>query len=439
MPVPALGPTLVTMTSTASFGTDTPRPPAPPRVLRRSRTNRVGAGVAAGLGEYFGFDPVLFRVLFATAAFFGGAGIVAYVLAWAAIPEQGTERAPIDGWIARLRHRRVPVWAVAVAAGLLLWLLAFSWWVPHFFVPIVIVALLLAVAFARQGRTPDGPLPPIPPASTPPAPTEPTSPPATDPTAPIDLTKPAAGSEQPVTPPAPGAPAWRNDAAAWVREAKAASAARRRRAAPVRLCVLVVLLVTLGSIGTADAVRGVLLPVYFWVTLGIVGAGLLVGLALRRTPWSLAPLLIPSVVGLIAFGGTRASLHDGVGQQTWAPVSVPTNSSYRLAFGQGVVDLRDLPAQSSPSTIDVTMAAGQVQVLAPKQLNVVVNADVRFGAITADGALPGGYVTFGHHGNVLASGFGRSLRLPAPNGATGAPITVDVHLADGQVDVRRTG
>jgi phage shock protein PspC (stress-responsive transcriptional regulator) len=61
--------------------------------------------VAGGLGEYFVVDPVLFRVLFATAAFFGGAGVLGYLLAWAAIPEQGTERAPIDGWIHGLRER----------------------------------------------------------------------------------------------------------------------------------------------------------------------------------------------------------------------------------------------------------------------------------------------------------------------------------------------
>jgi phage shock protein PspC (stress-responsive transcriptional regulator) len=86
------------------------QPPSAPthRLLRRSRTGRVGAGVAAGLGEYFGLDPVLFRVLFATSAFFGGAGILAYLLAWAAIPEEGTESAPIDGWMGALRHRGRP-------------------------------------------------------------------------------------------------------------------------------------------------------------------------------------------------------------------------------------------------------------------------------------------------------------------------------------------
>ena len=66
-----------------------------------------GAGVAGGLGDYFRVEPVLFRVLFATAAFFGGAGVLGYLLAWAAIPEEGTEKAAIDGWVASLRRRRV--------------------------------------------------------------------------------------------------------------------------------------------------------------------------------------------------------------------------------------------------------------------------------------------------------------------------------------------
>ncbi|MDQ1461292.1 MAG: hypothetical protein QOI08_2776, partial [Actinomycetota bacterium] len=58
---------------TDQFGSFTAPPPPPggrrpQRLLRRSRTDRVGAGVAGGLGEYFSVDPVLFRVLFATAA-----------------------------------------------------------------------------------------------------------------------------------------------------------------------------------------------------------------------------------------------------------------------------------------------------------------------------------------------------------------------------------
>src|SRR5690348_3588736 len=139
------------MTTTEQFGGVNPPPPPPApsggqrpqRLLRRSSDDRVAAGVAGGLGEYFGVDPVLFRVLIATAAFFGGAGVLAYLVAWLAIPEQGTVNAPIDRFIAWLRRRHVPVWLVAVVAGVVLWAVAFSWWAPGRFFPIIAVVIVL--------------------------------------------------------------------------------------------------------------------------------------------------------------------------------------------------------------------------------------------------------------------------------------------------------
>src|SRR3954470_19608485 len=140
------------------------QPPASERrLLRRNRTNRVAAGVSSGIGDYFGVVPVLFRVLFATSAFFGGAGILAYLLAWAAIPEEGTEHAPIDGWIQALRRRRVPVWLVAIVGGLILWAAAFSWWAPGPFFPVIAVIVLLVVFYGRRefqaSRTAAPPIP----------------------------------------------------------------------------------------------------------------------------------------------------------------------------------------------------------------------------------------------------------------------------------------
>lgn len=57
--------------------------------LRRSRSNRMIAGVVGGLAKYFGIDPTLARVLYVVGSIISVAfpGILVYVLLWAIIPE----------------------------------------------------------------------------------------------------------------------------------------------------------------------------------------------------------------------------------------------------------------------------------------------------------------------------------------------------------------
>lgn len=57
--------------------------------LARSRSNRMIAGVCAGLGEYLGIDPTIVRLLFILAFFtgFGGIALVYLVMAFV-VPEQ---------------------------------------------------------------------------------------------------------------------------------------------------------------------------------------------------------------------------------------------------------------------------------------------------------------------------------------------------------------
>jgi phage shock protein PspC (stress-responsive transcriptional regulator) len=409
------------MTTSDTYGGFPPPAPSPTgrRLLRRSRTDRVAAGVSGGLGEYFGLDPVLFRVLFAASAFFGGAGILAYLLSWAAIPEAGTEHAPIDGWIGALRRRRVPFLLVAIAAGVLLWVAAFSWWAPGPFFPVVAVVVLLLIFFGRRELT-STPEPPV--AGPRPSPmADPASGPAADPGAtPVDLTKPAAAIRT-------DQPSWVRDARSWYEESRAASRERRRRARPVRYAVLGSLIAALLTLATLDAIVGIDLQYYFWTTLGIVVLGTAVGLVLRRTSWGLTPLVIPAVVGAVAFAGSHASLTDGIGQREWTPTTVPA-ASYHLAFGQGILDLRSLPTPSAARTIHVTVGAGQVKIVAPKTMNLTVLANVHIGSLEVDGNAAHGH----EHGGV-----GLSRTVQPPSGASGAPITVDVHLADGQVAVER--
>ncbi len=403
------------MTTTDPYGGAPPPPSAAPspfpfdpsgvRRLRRSRTQRVGAGVAGGLGEYFGLDPVLFRVLFATAAFFGGAGILAYLLAWAAIPEAGTERAAVDGWISALRRRHVPFWVVAVLAGLFLWVIAFSWWAPGPFFPVLAVVVLLAAAVTRSSRKHESA--PVPP------------PPA------VSLSKDEGAAD-------PGAsPEWLRETKAWLDQSKQARRERVRRALPVKIATLATLGVMLLVLGLVDGLHGIAIPIYFWVTLGIVGTGLLVGLTLRRTPWSLVSLLVPAIIGTVGFAGSHARLHDGVGDREWKPTAAPA-SHYRLAFGQGVLDLRQLPAQDRPRTVRIDLAAGQVRILAPKTMNLTVDANIHIGSLEVDGLRFGD--GFDSH---TSGGFNYNRTIDPPAGATGQPILVDVHLADGNIDIER--
>jgi len=54
--------------------------------LYRSRTDRMIAGVCGGLGEYFGIDPVIVRIVFVLIALANGIGLLAYLILWVIVP-----------------------------------------------------------------------------------------------------------------------------------------------------------------------------------------------------------------------------------------------------------------------------------------------------------------------------------------------------------------
>lgn len=55
--------------------------------LYRSTTDRMVAGVCAGLAAYFKIDPTLVRLLFVLFALAGGPGLLAYIVMWLVVPE----------------------------------------------------------------------------------------------------------------------------------------------------------------------------------------------------------------------------------------------------------------------------------------------------------------------------------------------------------------
>jgi phage shock protein C len=60
-------------------------------MLTRSETNRVIGGVAGGIAQRIGVDPTLLRVAWVLAAFFGGFGILAYLILWIVLPKGSGE------------------------------------------------------------------------------------------------------------------------------------------------------------------------------------------------------------------------------------------------------------------------------------------------------------------------------------------------------------
>ena len=65
--------------------------------LYRSRTNRIFAGIFGGLGEYFGIDPVLLRVIYVVVLVITAfvPGVLIYLLAIFIIPLEPERGGPV--------------------------------------------------------------------------------------------------------------------------------------------------------------------------------------------------------------------------------------------------------------------------------------------------------------------------------------------------------
>jgi phage shock protein PspC (stress-responsive transcriptional regulator)/two-component sensor histidine kinase len=124
--------------------------------LRRDTAHGWVAGVFSGLGERLGVDPLILRVGFIIVAIVtGGLALVAYVVAWAALPAAEGGPAPAA------RLARVPRvrgdWRVALGVGLLTLscLLAFRqlgiWWSDAVVWPLVAAAFGVALLWGRAG------------------------------------------------------------------------------------------------------------------------------------------------------------------------------------------------------------------------------------------------------------------------------------------------
>src|SRR5215218_6699064 len=102
------------MAGMSALGPEASQPPP----LRRDRQGAILGDVCAGLGRRLAIDPIVLRIAFIAGAAAGGLGVVAYLLAWVAIPAEGARRA------GGVRVPQLPggrdSWTVASGIGMLM-------------------------------------------------------------------------------------------------------------------------------------------------------------------------------------------------------------------------------------------------------------------------------------------------------------------------------
>ena len=409
------------------------------RLVRRTG-NKVIAGVAGGIADYLGIQPVLVRIAFVVLTAFGGLGALLYVVGWLLIPSAGA------GESIGLAAARRPA-GPSTYIGIVLVIVAVGILASAFSDPAVVWAVAL-IAFGiflfQRGQEqpapppgqPTGPEPPAPDATA--APGRLAEPPPAPPAAPPSWSASTAPTEPRAwEPPAPaGPPAW-GPPPAWRTEPAPAPPppprrSQRRRAFLGPLTFGVALVVTglaavLDNLGVVELTLGRALALFVTV----IGLGLLVGGWWGRA-WGLIPiglLLIP-VVALASLADSEP-LTGGFGERLWQPrTTAEVRPVYRLAGGELIVDLRRVPFGPGSTTVEASLAAGRLLVVVPDE----VTADVRGRAGVGNLDL---FETGDEDWGVQVDSSVTQPPVKTPKAGAAPTVRLDVHVGYGLVEVRR--
>ena len=137
---------------TPAPGGPTEEQPRPRRFLR-SGNDRVIAGVAGGLGNYFDIDPVIIRIAFAVSILFGGLGVIAYLVIAIFVPADDGAGNPVPSSRSRDLLRIVGAVALIALAFGGFGLLAAAAVVATglgFGLPVAIVVVVIGIALAAM-------------------------------------------------------------------------------------------------------------------------------------------------------------------------------------------------------------------------------------------------------------------------------------------------
>ncbi|WP_176451642.1 PspC domain-containing protein [Enemella dayhoffiae] len=412
--------------------------------LRRGTTEAKVAGVCVALADRWRVDPLLVRLLAVLLALSGGVGLVLYAAAWLAVPRQGGDSAPIDGFLPEVRRLPRPVWVVGLIVASLLSSALLAGILPFGIGPAIVVGGMCYLGLQHSGRLPRGDQPsaaeaaparPIPPAPF----TESTRftdaaaawqrrvqehhARAAEPSVPAGQSAvgdPGYSLEAFLAHPDPvglyDPPAPEPAAATVVPSGRPSPAARRRG----RLRTAALVLLPVAAVGVSDIWLSVPGHAYPAAALLGVGAALLVG-TWRPRPRGLVALGL--LLALVTLGGATHERVGGPTEQTIAYQSaaeLPAGGT-RTDVGALVLDLSRLQL-SGDTRHEVSMDAGRLLILPPPGTTVRLEWSVDVGsAHLPDGA---------QEGFDLA---GVTVQQGPPDAPT---LTLVTHVDVGELEVR---
>ncbi|MGW1991082.1 PspC domain-containing protein [Embleya sp. NPDC001921] len=379
--------------------------------LLRSTEDRMVSGVCGGLGEHFGLDPVIFRIVFAVLSLFGGVGVLVYSLGWLLIPARGEEQ-PL---LRRILSGKFDYGASAAAVVAVMGVALFFTYLDSGFGPsvplLMITAVVLFMVWSDTKRKHEAAVRTAGVAAMAPAPTQVDAGPdgATVPGPPMWWQVPGSGAAQENRPASAPEPVRPKRPRSWLRLATLSAATAAGG-----------LLWVLDHTGAADVTFTVALA----TLLGIVGLGLLAGSWFGRARL----LIVPAVVltGLLAaVTAITVPLTGPSGERTYTPTSVSAlPTSYELGMGTMDIDLRrlDLGAGGS-ATVKARIGAGQIQVWVPKDVTVVFRGGADVGQVRTPAGRDEGYRP-------------RRAETTAPEAGPGrGTITLDLKVGLGEVEL----
>lgn len=323
--------------------------------MRRSKDDRMLAGVCAGAAKYLNVDPVIIRVVIAVLTFVGLSGLILYLAAWFFLPAEDTDRSIAADWF-NLDKNEEQVRVIGLVGAAVLAALAivgdsqWAWWgLPWVLLPLAILYWFFVVRPRRR---------------------------ATD--APTASVVRADADDTAVLPTGSGDPSPTKVERAPRPPGSSALTGLTLSVAAIAVAITVLVAESTDAHWT----------IYPAVALAVITAGVLVGMFFGRPGPLILIGLIVAVV--LAIGSVMPS--NGMGDKSIRPLTAAgVGGEYEHGMGVLRFDLTsvDDPEQLVGSTIRLENGVGEIKVIVPHDLNVAVDAQVDAGEIRAFGSKTG--------------------------------------------------